>query len=383
MTKKQRRRGVAVLVLLLLAGWTLFRLMPFYLPSEAVPFIGAFWYNPYEGLTRGEGKWLRTNFHAHSNAWGKMANGSKNTVSDIMAKYDSLGYDIIGISDYQHITATPCAVFIPVYEHGFNIMKTHQGSLGAREEYGRDVIIPQTRSQKQHIINALKERSELVVLNHPGWMGGYSVRNMQQLTGYDLIEVLNDFWKSENLWDVALSSGKPAMIMAGDDAHNVFKPTDIARDLTMIYVRSGQVKPQHIYDALKNGTAYGLEVTRRAARSMVPEKRRGLDSLPVLQSCIVRGDSLCVLLTGKALEYTFIGQDGIILSTVSENTAEPDKDLPIIYKLQPQDTYVRVRILLRDSSLLYLNPVMRTAHPGMKPPMPEARKRQLFTIFAQ
>ncbi|HNY23233.1 MAG TPA: hypothetical protein PKM89_00550, partial [Bacteroidales bacterium] len=72
MTKKQRRRGVAVLVLLLLAGWTLFRLMPFYLPSEAVPFNGAFWYNPYEGLTRGEGKWLRTNFHAHSNAWGKM-----------------------------------------------------------------------------------------------------------------------------------------------------------------------------------------------------------------------------------------------------------------------------------------------------------------------
>jgi hypothetical protein len=130
---------------------------------------------------------------------GEMANGSKNTVSDIMAKYDSLGYDIIGISDYQHITATPCAVFIPVYEHGFNIMKTHQGSLGAREEYGRDVIIPQTRSQKQHIINALKERSELVVLNHPGWMGGYSVRNMQQLTGYDLIAVLNDFWKSENL----------------------------------------------------------------------------------------------------------------------------------------------------------------------------------------
>ncbi len=383
MTKKQRSRRVVVLVLLLLTGWILFRFFPLYLPSEPAPFKGTFWYNPYDGLVPGEGKWLRANFHAHSNAWGKMTNGRKNTVPDIMAIYDSLGYDIIGISDYQQITSIPCSVFIPMYEHGFNIMKTHQGSLGAREVYGRDVIIPQTRSQKQHIINALKKRSELVVLNHPGWMGGYSERNMQQLTGYDLIEVLNDFWKSENLWDIALSSGKPAMMIAGDDAHNVFKPTDIARDLTMIYVNEEKITPRHIYDALKNGTACGLEVTRRAARSTVSEKRRGLDTLPVLHSCVIREDSLCVLLTGKAKEYAFIGQDGKILSTVVEDSAETERGLPIVYELQPEDTYVRVRILLRDSTLFYLNPVMRTAQPGVKPPMPEARKRQLFTIFAK
>jgi hypothetical protein len=57
-----------------------------------------------------------------------------------------------------------------------------------------------------------------------------------------------------------------------------------------------------------------------------PEKR--VASIPsILQSCIVRGDSLCVLLTGKAIESTFIGRTGK-LSTVSENTAEPTRIFP-------------------------------------------------------
>jgi len=361
----------------ILAVLVLLRMMPLYRPAPSAPFGGPFWYNPYENMVP-EGRWLRANFHAHSNAWGVFTNGRKNTVRDILIKYDSLGYDIAGVSDYQHITPTGARLYIPVYEHGFNILKTHQGSVGARKVYWNDYLLPQTRSQKQHIIRKLAERSELVVLNHPHWMGGYSERDIRKLGGYDLFEVLNDFWNSESLWDVALSSGKPAMILGGDDAHNVFKQTDLARDLTLIYADREPVTPEEIYTALGNGTAYGIEVTRRMAKASVAEKRAHLDAMPLLESCLVRKDSLIVTLTGRAGHFSFIGQEGKLLKNVA--VSDGGKSVAC-YILQPEDTYVRVKIALPDSTQLYLNPVMRSREKDRKPQMPLPQKRWLFTIF--
>ena len=355
----------------------LFRMMPLYKPAPSDPFSGPFWYNPYREVSQ-EGRWIRANFHAHSNAWGFFTNGRKNTVEDILSKYDSLGYDVIGVSDYQRITVTRAGPFIPVYEHGFNILKTHQGSIGAREVYHGDYILPQTRSQKQHVLNKLRERTQVLVLNHPDWMGGYSPRDMRFLTGYDCFEVLNDFWNSEDLWDVALSSGKPAMIVGGDDAHNVFKQTDLARDLTVIYSLSDTLKADDIYRALISGAAYGVEVSRRFSRVSVVEKRRNLDSLPLLRSCKITNDSLIVTLTGNARQFRFTGQNGKLLKQVTDtvngiHTAS--------YCLQQEDAYVRVKIAFPDSSHIYLNPVMRTVEKDMKPTMPASQKRRVFSIF--
>jgi hypothetical protein len=395
-TSKKRRGlfwGSGLLVL-----YVLVRFMPLYKPAPAIPFEGPYWYNPYENVSS-EGKWLRANFHAHSNAWGFVTSGRKNTVDDMLCKYDSLGYDIIGISDYQHITEMSCRLYIPVYEHGYNVMKTHQGVIGARKVYWNDYILPQTRSQKQHVLKKLKEHSRLVALHHPAWMGGYSKKDMCRLTGYDLFEVLNDFWVSEGLWDVALSAGRPAMLLAGDDAHNVFKPTDIARDFTMIFVGnsgSSMESPEAVYRALESGAAYGVEVTERLAHSSVSRKREGLDSLPLLQSCRVCDDSLVVVLSGSALCFSFIGQDGLLLKRVSgetgsDNSAISSSELgsstfgsssaSAFYKLRPEDHYVRVKITLVDSSHIYLNPVMRTKEKDVKPQMPPIKKRRLFTIF--
>ncbi|HOO42302.1 MAG TPA: hypothetical protein P5167_04745 [Bacteroidales bacterium] len=372
---KKKKRWIAAAIIW--AVIVLFRMMPLYEPAPSAPFSGPYWYNPYQEITP-EGQWARANFHAHSNAWGVFTNGRKNTVDDILSKYDSLGYDIIGVSDYQHITQTPATPYIPVYEHGFNILKTHQGSIGAGRVYHGDYILPQTRSQKQHILNKLRERTQVLVLNHPDWMGGYSARDMRFLTGYDCFEVLNDFWNSEDLWDVALSSGKPAMIVGGDDAHNVFKQTDLARDLTLIYTVSDTLNPEGIYRALIRGAAYGVEVTRRLSRASVVDKRRNLDSMPLLRSCRIRGDSLTVILTGKAREFCFRGQDGKILKQVADSVNGLQE---ASYRLQPEDTYVRVKIALPDSSHIYLNPAMRTMDKNMKPLMPASRKRWLFRIF--
>ncbi len=377
MPKRHNRKKWWIAAGIFLVLILFFRMMPLYKPALSAPFSGPYWYNPYREVNT-EGRWMRANFHAHSNVWGFFTNGRKNTVEDILSKYDSLGYDIMGISDYQNITQTPEIPYIPVYEHGYNILKTHQGSIGAREVYHRDYILLQTRSQKQHILNKLRQRTEVLVLNHPDWMGGYSLRDIRFLTGYDCFEVLNDFWKSEDLWDVALSSGKPAMIVGGDDAHNVFKQTDLARDLTIIYTVSDTLKPNDIYRALIGGTAYGVEVTKRFSRASVVEKRRNLDNMPMLRSCKIRNDSLIVTLTGDAREFRFTGQDGKLLKKV---TGPANGIHTAFYRLQQEDTYVRVKIAFPDSSHIYLNPIMRTIEKDIKPPMPASQKRWLFRIF--
>jgi hypothetical protein len=227
------------------------------------------------------------------------------------------------------------------------------------------------------------------------------------------------------------------MLLAGDDAHNVFKPTDIARDFTMVFGDAGAVVDaplipesvgggdelclsvaEDVYKALEAGTSYGVEVTERLAYGTVAQKRAGLDALPVLESCRIYADTLEVTLSGKARKFRFIGQDGRVLIEVEamperaeegdgqtqEETAEGGRlaggsegvgesegegegegedagGVSAFYILRAEDTYVRVKVCLPDSTHLYLNPVMRTKTKGMKPVMPEIRKYRLFTIF--
>ena len=120
-------------------------------------------------------------------------------------------------------------------------------------------LLPQARSQKQHIIRKLAERSELVVLNHPHWMGGYS----EGISANFVIDLLKCSMISgtQVLWDVALSSGKPAMIQVGT-MRTTCSSGQTWRD--RLWCGPGPVTPGG-YTALGNGTAYGREVTRHVA----------------------------------------------------------------------------------------------------------------------
>lgn len=331
---------------------------PRYTPGPTAPFSGPTWANPY-GTVHEDGQWLRANFHAHSNKWGAYTFAKKNTSQELVDVYERLGYDVIGISDYQAITPTSLPLYVPCYEHGVNVKKTHYLSIGATKVYWYLMGFPLTFSQKQHVINHLKENASLVALAHPGWNNGHSPKHVRQLQHYDLFEVLNDFWRSEALWDVSLSSGHHAMLLASDDAHNVFKPTDIARCVTMIYAPAStpDTQPEALYEALRAGRTYGIDVDRRIRFGSIAQKRERLDSLARLQSCAVVGDTLTVCLSKDALEYRFIGQDGRLLKTW--DCAE-DGMRRAWYRLDARDTYVRVKITLPDSSYLYLNPVYRT-----------------------
>ncbi len=88
----------------------------------------------------------------------------------------------------------------------------------------KDYPLFQTIHNKQHIINLLKKSSELVYIAHPKLWNGYPIEEIELLSNYDGIEVLNNYGKSIKHWDAALSPGKYVTILGNDDAHDVSNP---------------------------------------------------------------------------------------------------------------------------------------------------------------
>ena len=162
-------------------------------------------------------------------------------------------------SDYQKINyhGKDKVSFIPTYEHGYNIFKTHQVCIDAKSVLWTDLILFQTLSMKQWIIDQLKEDCSIVSLAHPLLRHGYSVEDMRYLTNYDMMEVLNNARLSYDHWDAALSTGNLAWMMGNDDAHDVLNSNHVGRKFTMI--NATDMRKETIIQSLKTGNAYGVD----------------------------------------------------------------------------------------------------------------------------
>ncbi len=317
---------------------------PVYRFAAPQPFRGDSIYNPYK--KRGTTRWLAGNFQVQSRVWMGLTNGRKNTPEAIWNKYRRMGYDIIAISDYQSINRTfeDSAGYLPVYEHGYGIHKTHQVCIGSRKVLWRDYPLGAGLSQKQHIIDLLQKNNELIALAHPDLRNGYRVEELNYLSGYHLMEVLNGARLSVAHWDTALSAGYPAFILADDDAHDINKPGETGEYATMIAGTSH--RPEEIIARLKEGNAYGVRV-------LSSDRSNGfIHRLPILLSCTLKEDTLRVNFSDTAREIRFIGQHGRILDIEREVVQGQ-----IPFSLS--DTYIRVEAEFEGRAVLYLNPVFR------------------------
>ena len=209
-------------------------LAPVYKFSGPVPFAGDKLYNPYQSIDSTD--WRKYNFQVQSKAWLGITDGRKNTNELIDSVYNLLGYDHVATSDYQKINTygKNDPAYIPTYEHGYNIFKTHQVCIDVDEVLWVDLMFGQTLSMKQWILDKLSEHTEIVVIAHPLLRDGYSINDMKYLTNYDAIEVLNNLRVSDEHWDAALSSGQIAYIIGNDDAHDVMNSNEVGRRFTMI-----------------------------------------------------------------------------------------------------------------------------------------------------
>ncbi|HVZ56836.1 MAG TPA: hypothetical protein VG870_09285 [Chitinophagaceae bacterium] len=332
------------LVLLSLVIWLLvaqYLLCPQYRFTEPEPFHGAYLYNPYQNLV--QGRWIQCNFHAHTNAWNGITNG-RGSAEDLFRRYQELGYTVHAVSEYEKIDTTgrQQPSYVAAYEHGYNATKTHQLVLGASRVCWPDFLFPQSRANKQWMLNQLSADPGVVVeLNHPVVRNGYTARDMAYLAGYQCIEVLNPAGRSFSLWDAALSAGKPVFATGNDDTHNVFDQGSLGRFCTWLYVDT--LSQAYLLRSLREGKGYAMEVGSADRTSLTS---------PLLRACELRGDTLLIRLNRPADRIEFTGQHGKTLAVVCRADQAA-------YRIRREDNYVRTSLHFADGTSLYLNPVFR------------------------
>lgn len=311
--------------------------VPYYHFDESPrPFRGSTWYNPFTADTL---IWYLANFHIHSRTWAGLTRGYQEAPV-IRKVYDSLGYAWIGISDYQSINPRSP---VSLYEHGWNIGKTHQLCFWSKKVIWMDLPFWQSIHDKQWILCRLRPHTALLVVAHPRFLRGYSGEELAKLGGYDAIEVLNRYGDSVAEWDSALSSGHFAPILAHDNVHNVYNPHEIMSRWTELLC-----PPQASSEKLKQTILHGRTVGYKN-RTAFPITQ----PYPKLARVELRGDTLHVRLTLPADTLRLRGQGG----TVRKETYQ---SLALDYPIQPEDTYLRIEAITPQVEL-YATPLVRGA----------------------
>ncbi len=318
--------------------------------NEPVPFSGDRLYNPY--VNSDSSCWIKCNFHAHSNAWHGFTNGH-GTSTEIQKIYDSLGYAVHLISDYQKIDTSneEAANYVPAYEHGYNIRKTHELVMGDQHVTWLDYLFPQTLCNKQQILNKLSaDENNLVVINHPDVRDAFRKSDFKYLCHYNCMEVISPSSYAFGDWDAALSSGKPVFIVGNDDLHNVFDTCCVGRFCT--WVNTAFIDSKNVISSLKKGCSYAMKIAAVPGESFEHKIKRLRYDLPRLRSFNVDQNAISVELNQPAKKIIFTGENGKELSASVKNTVAS-------YKMKKEDRYVRVSAYFEDGTEIFLNPVYR------------------------
>lgn len=331
--------------------------VPVYIFDEPVPFHGDYLLNPYQDID--SSYWKCCNFHGHTRQYGGVTNGRNNGNAVYDSMYRLFGYDHVGISDYNKVNGYENGRdpgFIPGYEHGYNVWKTHQVCLGTKKVRRIDYFFYQTLSHKQHMLNRLGEQNRVVAVAHPSFVdGSYNVSDMKYLSNYKVLEVLNGFVNSPEHWDMALSNGHLVYLIADDDTHDVLKVNDIALRIT--YLNAKDNDASQLYDALLSGKAVGIDFDLDREEQMDHKVKRFKRDIPYLNSAKLNGDYFTVNVTKPIRQADFIGQGGTVLK--SEWHDDADSVFRASYKILPTDQYVRTVLTFFDGTTMWLNPITR------------------------
>jgi hypothetical protein len=346
-----KRALVGLIILVALPyGWA-----PVYDFPQPAPFSGDQLTNPYDHLTP---TWQRANFHAHGIAWGGLTSGRQPSEA-VADTYRRMGYSVPGVSNYHQIAAFDGVPTLPLYEHGYNVVKRHRLAIGAHRVDWFDLPLWQSLSHQQYIISRVAATADLVALAHPRTRGGYSDDDLGQLTGYQLLEVVNGVHRSEIPWDAALSAGHAVWALANDDTHDLNDPERTAVAWNMINAPTAST--DDIVGALRAGRGYAVMSLRND---------RPIDT--TLSGVEVTSGTVRVTVSGQPSTISFVGQNGALRKTV-KNVVNAS------YMFQDDDTYIRA-VVESPQTIMFLNPVMRgngTAAP------PAAASVNLFATWLQ
>lgn len=311
--------------------------------SETSIFKGKEIYNPYENI--GDRR-IKANFHAHSKAWGGTTNG-KSTEKELFDHYKKNDYDVAGISNYHNISRygrNKKGIYIPVYEHGFNPLKSHLLIINPQKVSYFDFPLLQTVHHQQTIINKVTNNKTLIAIAHPDFGMSRSLSDFKKLSNYQLTEVLNHYRNSERYWDKALSSGKLSWIVGNDDIHDP-KEEEACKIYNVIF--ADKYNSTSTLDAMRQGKHYSIKTMYGFSENE-------------LQNCRIIGENtIRITLTNKADTLLFIGQNGEVRKSLRSTSFAN-------YTMSKNDTYIRVKAINQHSQL-FLNPIIRCNNKHLNP----------------
>jgi hypothetical protein len=250
--------------------------------------------------------------------------------------------------------------------------KTHQVNIGTDKVFWLDFPLYQNKHHKQFIIDYLRNHTNVMALAHPAFsLEGYTKNELTQLGNYDLIEALNHQRFSLGHWDAALSAGRPAFILADDDAHDITNP--YLYGVVVTYINSQDLDANSICSSLKSGNAYGF-LPYTPDNDSFEKKLERSKSLPLLKDVRIVNDTLLVKIGNLSAKFSFIGQNGKIMKEMESIDSA-------FYVLQKTDSYIRTEIIHSNGEKMFLNPVIKTS--GGKPSFPVATINKTKTLFAR
>lgn len=331
---------VVAVVLLAIVGTSVTAIYDF---APIRPFAGEDIFNPYRNLDTTK-RWQRASFHNHSRVEG-IFNECEYPPEVVRERIERFGTDIVTISNHNEISEADA----PLYEHGYNLLKFHKLVFGAKRVIRFDHLLPILLSQRQMQIDLLSATGDIVQFNHPLRTPFTTLRQMQYLEGYRLMELDSGRSTENDYWDEALSSGHYSFGVANDDLHDPDDTRKIARRCNFIQTKSSDYKD--IIEALNGGCYYSMRLPDYGDGDWATKVERNMD-LPSIENIGVEGTTLFIRLTETADSIVLTSDGGRRqIVAIDADTAR--------YDLRAEDSYARFTAYFADGEVIYSNPFAR------------------------
>ena len=342
-------KTVACIIVLAILAVAATSFSPVYRFRAPAPFCGPDIYNPYSQLDS-TNCWKRANFHTHTRVEGPL-NECEYWPAEVYAALEKLGYDIVTFSNHNELTQHPfdSTLHVSVYEHGYNLLKYHKLVFGTESVMHFDHILPIFAFQKQFQINRLAKDAELIQVNHPLRTPTLSDTQLENLSGYRLIELDSGRSTENRYWDMALSAGHYSYGVANDDLHYPDRSSRIG--VRCIFLCCESARWEDIRECFKSGCFYSMRVPDYGHGDWETKYEKNRD-LPSVRSIGLNGSTIFISLSEPADSIKVIGQSHTTLKTSYQDTS-------LEYTMAAGDSYARIIAYFPEGEVIYTNPFAR------------------------
>lgn len=340
---------VASLLSLAVAYIAISSISPIYEFDEPHPFSGPDIYNPYRNLDTMH-CWKRANLHTHTRVEG-FTNECNHTPDEVLNIYEGLGYDIVTFSNHNKLTDHPRGKEYQAnaYEHGYNLFKFHKLAFGVNEVRYFDHFLPFLASQKQFQIELLARDADIIQLNHPLRTPTLSKSQLEQLSGYKLIELDSGKSTENEYWDWALSAGHYSFGTANDDLHYPDQSSKIAIRCNFLCTPSARY--EDILKTMNDGCFYSMRIPDYGNGDWEIKRKKNRE-LPYIKDITLNDSTIFIRFSEPATRIKIVGQDHVTLAECNDCDS-------IAYTMTESDTYARATAYFDEGEVIYTNPFAR------------------------